>query len=188
MSEFARSARALIGTRIRLDMGTEGRTSYPTIKQTGGFAYLAQVHDEKRGKKVIQVFENFIAKLGRLDEATAKELGLPIPKNPTIEAAKDKVKRPHWNTLRPKVYARDKGICWVCHKFVPLDDYQLGHLVDRGNGGYSDYNNVAVMHSNCNYHKPRHNTINEHIEWLLKTRFLADKASLKPKPTTPTQG
>jgi len=142
---------------------------------------LSLVRDEKRGSKVVQVFEQFIAKLGRIDNAIAQEFGLPMP----ATTPKDNVKRPHWYKLRLDIYNRDKGICWICHEFVPSNEYELGHIIDRCNGGYSDYDNLAVMHKWCNHHKPRHKTIDEHITWLLKYNLLTDKASHKPIIDTP---
>ena len=94
------------------------------------------------------------------------------------------MKPPCWNKLRSVIYIRDNGTCWICKKPVLLDDYDLGHLVDSCNGGYNDYDNLAVMHKKCNLHKPSHHTLSEHITWLLKTRINLTRASTqrdKPK-------
>lgn len=75
--------------------------------------------------------------------------------------------------LRRDIYRRDKGICWVCNTFVDYDiDYDLGHLIERCNGGEFAADNLTVMHHKCNLSKPRHNTIEEAVKWQLNNRFL----------------
>jgi hypothetical protein len=76
-----------------------------------------------------------------------------------------------WQTLRSDIYIRDKGICWICNTFVDLTDYDLGHLIDRVNGGHDAYDNLAVMHTTCNHSKPFHNTLEEATKWKL-TAFI----------------
>ena len=76
-----------------------------------------------------------------------------------------------WGELRSNVYIRDKGICWVCNCFVKLEDYDLGHLIDRCNGGHDDYDNLAVMHKSCNLSKPFHQTLEEAVKWRM-TAFI----------------
>ena len=76
-----------------------------------------------------------------------------------------------WQALRSDIYIRDKGICWICNTFVDLRDYDLGHLVDRCNGGHDDYDNLAVMHKSCNNSKPYHSTLEEAVKWKL-TSFI----------------
>jgi len=72
-----------------------------------------------------------------------------------------------WDWLRSEAYIRDKGICWVCNEFVPLRDYDLGHLVDRSNGGNDSLMNCAVMHKHCNSIKPSHHTLEAALIWRL---------------------
>lgn len=78
-----------------------------------------------------------------------------------------------WEWLRSEVYIRDKGICWVCNEFVLLRDYDLGHLVDRANGGHDAIDNCTVMHHLCNLLKPRHNSLDEASIWKLRYKPLA---------------
>lgn len=78
------------------------------------------------------------------------------------------------NFMRSDIYIRDRGICIVCNSFVPMDDYELGHLVDKTMGGEAVYENVAVMHKQCNAAKPFHRTLREFMEWKL-TRGLPDR-------------
>lgn len=73
----------------------------------------------------------------------------------------------NWQALRSDIYIRDKGICWICNTFVDLRDYDLGHLVDRCNGGHDDYDNLAVMHKVCNLAKPFHETLEGAMKWKL---------------------
>jgi len=90
------------------------------------------------------------------------------------------VENKNWAMLRSDIYIRDNGICWVCNRFVELRDYDLGHLVDRCNGGHDDYDNLAVMHKICNLKKPRHTTLEAAMKWKLTPDYLT-----KPKPVMP---
>jgi hypothetical protein len=100
-----------------------------------------------------------------------------------------------WDMLRSDIYIRDKGICWICNEKVELKDYDLGHLVDRCNGGQDDYDNLAVMHKRCNVSKPKHTSLEESMKWKLTSTYLTVrpmKHSQSPKEqlsfitTTPT--
>jgi hypothetical protein len=81
-----------------------------------------------------------------------------------------------WQKLRSDIYIRDKGICWVCNEFVEVRDYDLGHLIDRCNGGENEYDNLSVMHHSCNINKPRHTTLEDAMKWKLNPSYL-----LRPK-------
>jgi hypothetical protein len=35
-----------------------------------------------------------------------------------------------YSLLRKQVYERDKGICGICHRFVPWEDYEMDHYRD----------------------------------------------------------
>ena len=76
-----------------------------------------------------------------------------------------------WLRLRSDIYIRDKGMCWICNTFVSLEDYDLGHLIDKCNGGHNDYDNLAVMHKLCNLSKPKHTSLEECLKWKL-TAFM----------------
>jgi len=143
--------------------------SHTVVKVIKGIPYSYQVRSERKGNRVVQIYEKY---LGRIDDALAKKMGLQLPTNITKE---NDEKTPHWYVLRKEIYKRDKGICWICHNPIPSDEYELGHLVDRCNGGHTDYDNLAAMHAYCNQHKPSHKTIQEHLEWLLKTRYFEMK-------------
>lgn len=84
--------------------------------------------------------------------------------------------------LRSDIYLRDNGICWICNSFVSLDDYDLGHLVDRTNGGHDDYDNLAVMHRKCNHSKPYHNTLEEALRWKLTYNIPESRPIFKSQP------
>jgi len=87
-----------------------------------------------------------------------------------------------WLILRSNIYLRDKGMCWVCNTFVNLDEYDLGHLIDRCNGGHDAYDNLTVMHKSCNLSKPRHETLEEAMKWKL-TAFIPFRRISKPSRT-----
>ena len=82
--------------------------------------------------------------------------------------------QPGWDKLRSDIYLRDRGICWVCNGFVQLDEYDLGHLIDKCRNGQPDYDNLAVMHERCNSSKPRHDTLEQAMKWRLTCRFMPD--------------
>lgn len=84
-----------------------------------------------------------------------------------------------WDMLRSDIYIRDKGICWVCNAKVELKDYDLGHLVDRCNGGADDYDNLAVMHKHCNISKPRHTSLEQAMKWKLTPSYLTSRPTPK---------
>ena len=160
--------------------------SYLTIKHIKGNPYLYQVRSERRGNRIVQVFEKY---LGRADKANKVnkdilEYQISLKDKPESPVKPHKTKHikheqnqidANWQILRSLIYGRDNGICWICRKFVPLHEYDLGHLIDGCNGGLDDYDNLVVMHKKCNQAKPLHNAIDEHITWLLKTRLLKDK-------------
>lgn len=81
---------------------------------------------------------------------------------------------------RSKIYIRDNGICDVCRRFVMLKDYELGHIIDRSNGGSYDWENLVVMHRECNHAKPHHNTVEEYNKWKL-TKHLAIASNSRPQ-------
>ena len=75
-----------------------------------------------------------------------------------------------WLKMRSDVYVRDNGICWICNTFTQLQDYDLGHLVDRSVGGLDTYDNVTVMHTSCNLKKPIFHSLEEALRWRLLLR------------------
>lgn len=91
-------------------------------------------------------------------------------KQEAIEAQSINDMNASWHMLRSEAYARDRGICWICHEFITLDEYDCGHLVDKSMGGSDIIENLAPMHKLCNLSKPKHRTIEEAIIWQLKPR------------------
>lgn len=73
---------------------------------------------------------------------------------------------PGWSSLRELVWQRDHGVCLVCGVAITLDDYHLGHLVDRAIGGVDTPDNVVVMCEPCNMGKPLHESRAEAWEWI----------------------
>ena len=160
--------------------------SYLTIKHIKGNPYLYQVRSERRGNRIVQVFEKYLGRADKVNKIDNDilEHQVALQETPKAPIKPNKTRRkkreptpvdPDWQILRSLIYGRDNGICWICHKFVALHEYDLGHLVDRCNGGLDDYDNLAVMHKKCNQAKPPHHAMDEHITWLLKTRLLKDK-------------
>src|SRR5450759_4586865 len=82
------------------------------------------------------------------------------------------LRQARWDMLRSDIYIRDNGMCWVCNEKVELRDFDLGHLIDRCNGGADAYDNLAVMHKHCNITKPRHYTLEEAMKWKLTAQYL----------------
>ena len=146
--------------------------SHIVTKMIKGHPYLYQVRSERNGNRVRQVFEKYLGRADKVKRDTIESLNTPS-EQPKQEATQVD---DNWQMLRSLIYSRDNGMCWICRTFVPLHTYDLGHLVDRCNGGQDDYDNLAVMHKRCNTAKPQHHTMDEHITWLLKTRFTKDKS------------
>ena len=55
-----------------------------------------------------------------------------------------------WRATRARIYLRDGGVCWWCHKPVAWDDYDLDHLVERARGGGHEDYNLVTAHKGCN--------------------------------------
>lgn len=159
--------------------------SHIVVKMIKGNPYLYQVRSERKGSRVVQVFEKYLGRADKpnKDKANSQVVSTKKVVTPSVktepEAKELNQADDNWQMLRSLIYARDNGICWICRQFVPLNQYDLGHLVDRCNGGQDDYDNLAVMHKKCNTGKPQHHTMDEHILWLLKTRFLTNKTIAK---------
>lgn len=49
-----------------------------------------------------------------------------------------------------KVHTRDKEICHLCGRLVPLASASLDHLITRADGGTDALENVALAHKGCN--------------------------------------
>jgi len=142
-----------------------------------GNPYLYQVRSERRGNRVVTVFEKYLGRADKIDKGEdnmedAFTIGKRL-KQEALQAQEFNQADANWQTLRSEIYNRDNGMCWICNRFVELKDYDLGHLVDRCNGGQDIYENLAVMHKMCNVSKPKHDTLEEAIIWKLRTRYLA---------------
>lgn len=103
------------------------------------------------------------------------EIGIGSRERKVLEQAK-------WDMLRSDIYIRDKGMCWVCNEKAELKDYDLGHLIDRCNGGQDEDDNLAVMHKRCNIKKPRHTSLEEAMEWRLSKESVSGTPVIKPLP------
>lgn len=51
---------------------------------------------------------------------------------------------------RQSIYDRDKGMCHICKKRVPLRLFTLDHLIPLSKGGNHTAVNLAVAHRSCN--------------------------------------
>lgn len=142
---------------------------YTIIKNVGGYAVRCRVHDEQRVNTIVQVYEDTIEWLGKIYEPRGKKVNGSDDKGDSeIDITSEySAKKVSWNRLRSEVYLRDRGICWICNKFVSLDIYQAGHIVDRRNNGQDTFDNVVTMHRKCNNHKPYHDTLEEALRWRL---------------------
>jgi hypothetical protein len=110
--------------------------------------------------------------ISNIDELNDEELEI---KNETSKEIK-----------RSKIYVRDNGICDVCNKFVLLKDYDLGHLVDKSNGGGYEWDNLVVMHRECNHSKPHHSSVEEYNKWKL-TKHLQIASNTKITRSIPQE-
>jgi len=172
-SGYAPNANRHIGIEKRL----ESNMSYTVIKMIKGHPYLYLVRGERRGSRTIQVYEKYLGRADKFVESGENMINASEVKElleqKALRAQELNQSDADWQTLRSEIYNRDNGMCWICNKFVELQDYELGHLVDRCNGGQDIYENLAVMHKGCNNSKPKHYTLEEAIVWKLRTRYLA---------------
>lgn len=49
------------------------------------------------------------------------------------------------------LYARDRGLCWICTGPVKRSDATKDHLVPQSHGGYRNPRNEALAHTICNH-------------------------------------
>ncbi len=54
---------------------------------------------------------------------------------------------------RHSVYARDKGRCQYCSKFVSRNEFTYDHVIPRSQGGITCFENVVVACVPCNQRK-----------------------------------
>lgn len=74
---------------------------------------------------------------------------------------------PSWRTMKNLIYERDDGTCWVCHKTIPYEYYELSHLHDRVCGGSDTPDNLVVMCKVCNRaYKSLHESPGDALLWL----------------------
>lgn len=49
------------------------------------------------------------------------------------------------------IYARDKGICQICHSPTGIGDWDIDHVVPRSCGGTNWSSNLRLTHAACNW-------------------------------------
>lgn len=54
---------------------------------------------------------------------------------------------------RNVIYERDNGVCGICNKAVPRDDFHVDHIIPLSRGGEHSYDNCQLSHSSCNRRK-----------------------------------
>jgi 5-methylcytosine-specific restriction endonuclease McrA len=54
---------------------------------------------------------------------------------------------------RMVVYARDRGRCGICGRFVAKASFHVDHVIPLARGGPHSYANVQVAHPTCNHRK-----------------------------------
>jgi hypothetical protein len=144
-------------------------------KETGPHPKKIKHH---RNKTITKIVEQVVANLSlginsnnQQKETSTQNSLFPLPdESNKIVREKRILEQARWEYLRSSIYVRDKATCWVCNEFVLLKDYDLGHIVDRVNGGQDSEDNLAVMHKRCNNSKPRHFTKEEAMSWQFKQR------------------
>lgn len=68
----------------------------------------------------------------------------------TAARSRDERQRKTGDIDRQAIYARDRGICGICGKPVPADDFHLDHIDPAGPHGPE---NLRVAHPLCNVHR-----------------------------------
>ena len=51
---------------------------------------------------------------------------------------------------KKKLLRRDGDKCWLCDKFMPINDRTVEHLIARSQGGRSNLDNLVLTHERCN--------------------------------------
>lgn len=51
------------------------------------------------------------------------------------------------------IYARDKGICQICHSPTGNGDWNIDHIVPRSCGGTNWASNLRLTHYQCNWER-----------------------------------
>lgn len=69
-------------------------------------------------------------------------------KNAMRRTRRFKVTHVTWS--REEIYERDHGICYMCNRNVPFDEYQVEHLIPLSKGGADAPYNIAVSCRGCN--------------------------------------
>jgi len=74
-----------------------------------------------------------------------------------------------WAWLREQIWRRDKGTCQCCgaNDDKTMASWELGHIIDRLNGGKDEATNLLVMCLVCNRNKPFHNSVEEFEAWRM---------------------
>lgn len=49
-----------------------------------------------------------------------------------------------------RVYNQAQGICWLCERFVPLEQATRDHVIPLAWGGGWGWNNLRLAHQRCN--------------------------------------
>jgi hypothetical protein len=61
-----------------------------------------------------------------------------------------------WQHLRRRLWERDGGLCGICGQPVDLGPkMHLDHIVQVGEGGSDDWQNLRITHAKCNQSRPR---------------------------------
>lgn len=76
--------------------------------------------------------------------------------------------------FRKILYEREGGKCYVCGTDISFDLFEVGHAVDRRNGGKDSLDNLFAMCQYCNKRKPYHKTIDEFRKWMENGHILRE--------------
>ncbi len=69
-----------------------------------------------------------------------------------VESRRER-RREHQVRHRMVIYERDGGRCHICGVDVPLDEFEIDHIVPVSRGGTSDPMNLSTSHRDCNRRK-----------------------------------
>jgi hypothetical protein len=78
-----------------------------------------------------------------------------------------------WYRIRKRIYNKYNGICQVCHTWIPIREYECGHIVDRVCGGSDLDENLLCMCVLCNRLKPLHESLADFFNWVNRLRRFA---------------
>jgi len=90
--------------------------------------------------------------------------GSPVYGGLHDEAFRTMPAKEKWPYFRRRIWERDRGLCRLCGRPVPLSpEMHVDHVLDRHRGGADHWDNLRIAHADCNRHRRRHAAARQEI-------------------------